>query len=293
MDIEKQIIEEYLERYDILPTTLYHYTSISGLLGVINSKSIWASDIQYLNDKDEFFHTINILEKKAAKSFKGRSQNKLKQQLYSLFKGIGILDEFDVYVFSLSEKGDLLSQWRGYCPNFGFSIAFDLKKLKKAVETNIETECILLPCFYDEKIKKDYVDQLFSSLLVAIAKFAMNEEVDYDKFEKVIFEYFKNLITTASIFKSASFSEEREWRLFLISRKENKNTQPDFRSGSSMIIPYVELNIGTNYSAMPISEIIVSPVPNQDISIKSTIKFLEHHGIKCPVSGSTIPFRKL
>ena len=32
---------------------LYHYTSLEGLLGVINSKSIWASHCKYLNDSLE------------------------------------------------------------------------------------------------------------------------------------------------------------------------------------------------------------------------------------------------
>ena len=35
--------------YDVMPTqTLYHYTSIDGLQGIVDSRSIWATEIQYL-----------------------------------------------------------------------------------------------------------------------------------------------------------------------------------------------------------------------------------------------------
>lgn len=36
------------------PRTLYHYTSDSGLLGIIETKSIWATNVRYLNDSKEY-----------------------------------------------------------------------------------------------------------------------------------------------------------------------------------------------------------------------------------------------
>jgi hypothetical protein len=39
---------------DSPPPILYHYTSQDGLLGILDSKSIWASKVQYLNDEQEF-----------------------------------------------------------------------------------------------------------------------------------------------------------------------------------------------------------------------------------------------
>ena len=61
---EKKIINKY---HKILPNKLYHYTSIDGLLGIIRNKNIWASDIQYLNDKEEFVRTIKLLRGKTLK----------------------------------------------------------------------------------------------------------------------------------------------------------------------------------------------------------------------------------
>ena len=35
------------------PKILYHYTTMDGLKGIIASKSLWATKIQYLNDASE------------------------------------------------------------------------------------------------------------------------------------------------------------------------------------------------------------------------------------------------
>jgi len=44
------------------PNLLYHYTTQTGLLGIIKSKEIWATHTQYLNDQRKFRHAISIIE---------------------------------------------------------------------------------------------------------------------------------------------------------------------------------------------------------------------------------------
>src|SRR6266568_442547 len=42
---------------------LYHYTSQEGLLGILSSKTLWATRIQSLNDSTEFAYTLALLKK--------------------------------------------------------------------------------------------------------------------------------------------------------------------------------------------------------------------------------------
>jgi hypothetical protein len=49
-------VKEILNRHP--PGILYHYTTQTGLLGIITSGEIWASHTQYLNDVREFPHAI-------------------------------------------------------------------------------------------------------------------------------------------------------------------------------------------------------------------------------------------
>src|ERR1017187_4720137 len=51
-------VKEILTRQP--PDVLYHYTTQTGLLGIVMSREIWASHTQYLNDVREFRHAIEI-----------------------------------------------------------------------------------------------------------------------------------------------------------------------------------------------------------------------------------------
>ena len=113
--------------YQVKPArTLYHYTSLSGLQGIVASRSIWETEIRYLSDAKELVQTLDILlglirnkyESSDAKKreFFGQLEKWLQERLVR-----GHL----VFVASFSEEGNLLSQWRGYSPiGKGVSLGF-------------------------------------------------------------------------------------------------------------------------------------------------------------------------
>ena len=59
-------LQEYGIQNKLPEIPLYHYSSTSGLLGMIKSKSIWMSNIRYQNDIEEykyiFYLTNEILK---------------------------------------------------------------------------------------------------------------------------------------------------------------------------------------------------------------------------------------
>src|SRR4051794_29757589 len=94
--------------------TLMHYTTDDGLLGILRTKSIWASHIFYLNDTSEYqliferardlVTRLNVLRNlaKEAPLLAGAIQTDLRPA------------GWDVFVASFSETWDDLSQWRAY-----------------------------------------------------------------------------------------------------------------------------------------------------------------------------------
>jgi hypothetical protein len=44
------------------PETLYHYTTQDGLLGIIQSRSLWATNVSYMNDSTEFDLFLGLLK---------------------------------------------------------------------------------------------------------------------------------------------------------------------------------------------------------------------------------------
>jgi hypothetical protein len=43
-----------------VPPLLYHYTDATGLLGIVQSRAIWATHIRYLNDAQEFDYAADL-----------------------------------------------------------------------------------------------------------------------------------------------------------------------------------------------------------------------------------------
>ena len=47
---------------DNIPTTLFHYTSLSSIINIINSKKIWLSHYRYLNDPKELKYGLDVIK---------------------------------------------------------------------------------------------------------------------------------------------------------------------------------------------------------------------------------------
>src|ERR1700683_5599994 len=105
-----RIIDQFLARK---PTkALYHYTSADGLLGIMQTKKIWATSVQHLNDAQEYKYGLGLLREEldarlnAERGPRNERYGELSKSLQS--EGGG-----PIYVACLLDQGDFLSQWRG------------------------------------------------------------------------------------------------------------------------------------------------------------------------------------
>lgn len=237
-------------------TLLYHYTSQSGMLGIVKDKSIWATDIKYLNDAAELQNAIELVRKEFRKRRELESQESAIIDQFSNHFESG-LNSFLIYcVFSLSQEGDLLSQWRSYCPESGgYSLGFDPSLLIEFVK---KPGFVLVKCQYDRNQHENIIRQLIDESVNAyknppngIANMAVEDF--FSKFRRI-----------CPMFKDPSFSDEQEWRLV----SNFPSLQPKFREGKSVIIPYKEL------------------------ARQSVLFMLNSHNIRdCNVVCSKIPYR--
>ncbi len=89
---------------------LYHYTSLSGVMGIVDKKALWASDIRFLNDAEELTHTSNLLQHEISKRIKQKNCNvKLLNQFRDWLSN-RITDGHMLFVTSFTANGNLLSQ---------------------------------------------------------------------------------------------------------------------------------------------------------------------------------------
>lgn len=283
---------------------LYHYTSQHGLLGILSSEAVWATNTHFLNDPTEFVHALAFAQSMASRAYNDDYSEHFGAALY---RSLDNMQGEDLYVSSFSEKPDLLSQWRGYCPGgSGYCIGFDQVLIAEYCE---EQGIRLEKCLYEHDDQlgavasiiftaRDcfpsipYTEEQFYSLPINEKLDAMEEirrqlkhELKSDG-DRVIEMACELLTGLASLFKHEGFHEEAEWRII--------SSRPDqevcFRPGPSYVIPFISLYL---LKAKPhaLKRVIVGPNPNQPRAEKAAKILVERYGYSADiVTSSAIPF---
>jgi hypothetical protein len=263
-------VKEILQRTP--PSILYHYTTQSGLLGIISGKDIWASHTQYLNDASEFRHALDLVkEELSAMESEGIRDETARKRLVEMHAALSPgMEGINVCVCSFSERGDVLSQWRAYGGSAsGFAIGFSgefLREISKKYGW-------LVPVIYDEREQRLLVRTLLEDVLQENLEPPGNEE-EYTPRGGNLLAYLNRY---APILKHKSFMEECEWRI--VTRPlQCTNTRFGYRSGASMLVPYFHLPLEGRES-LGIQEIVIGPTPHPNQSRDSVRGLLTKHGI--------------
>ncbi len=307
MDIVKKIKSQRIQK------PLYHYTSQTGLLGIISKKSIWATAINYLNDTLEFEYSMNLIREELkwlsdqirnGELGKVEEEGKYFKMIHDLFEySISqqfIKDHFYIFVVSFSENGDLLSQWRAYCPeNSGFNIGFDIKLIQDIVN---KQGFFVSRCLYDLEEQKAATKHLFTQWgllyienMGSFSALAKDNNIDAltDAVLEVASELIDAIVHLCPLLKHPSFVEEKEWRL--VSHPISvEHPQVKFREGSTMLVPYFDLHLAEEAGPLSIKSITIGPTSVSGMSYESLKAFLKAEKINYDkVEISKIPYRRL
>jgi hypothetical protein len=279
---------------------LYHYTSINGLLGIIESKSIWAANVLYLNDASELNYSLELLKDEIHKFINGIS-NALSHKHIFFDRILQDIPEwitsqrFAFFVSSFSEEGDLLSQWRGYCPGgIGFSLGFQSNRISEWCSK--QRNCTLKPCIYDENKQRKELRILIDKLVIRYEKEMTNYQqgLGADKEIELAVDFLLGFIKIAPTFKHPKFKEENEWRIIkdIFLRSQDEPILIKYRKGNSMVVPYIEIPLPSTGEIPFINKVIVGPTRDPILSKASIEMLLKSHNVKFDkVEYSTIPYR--
>ena len=304
MNFKRPILNDVLSRKPQNP--LYHYTTQAGLLGIINDRQIWATHTQYLNDRREFLHAVDLVrgeiqrlldEQDAGSGESSATRSEaLKKMLYSMSLSP---EHINVCVCSFSEDSDSLPQWRAYGGSSGFAIGFSTEVLGAAVQ---KQNFFLAQCIYDPKAQLDIVRALVEVVLDEhLSKEPATEHAELDE---VFWDTGGNLLSYlyqyAPMLKDQSFKEEREWRI--ISRPIFAQ-KLDFREGRSLIVPYYRLPLWEGAQKTHVHEIIIGPTRDGERSMRSISRLIKGRDVHnpslaweslssyTPIKLSQVPFR--
>lgn len=126
--------------------SLYHYTDAAGLLGIVESRSLWATDYRHLNDRKEYRIGAKLLKDELGK-------HRLAEKHRRAFERLVAETQKTCYVLSFSEMGDQLSQWRAHCPS-GNGYALGFKRSNALFASAKQHSFNLVRCAYDLQEQK-------------------------------------------------------------------------------------------------------------------------------------------
>lgn len=297
---------------------LYHYTSLEAFRQIITNRKVWATNSKYLNDTTEFQYGIDL-----AKEVYGELGSSHKST-YFTEDFIGSSELSSIYIFSLSNKKDLLSQWRAYCPDGGVSIGLNKHVLEIFAE---QQRCELVECIYDRQEQKrrllEFIEgqgqpnyQEFLKVLATFKHPAFAEEEEYRLISKEIGAqslYYENLPYKPYRWRTTNtmFIKYVEFAIYDLDVTELAEIYPDLSEEErrekcfSSKVPMGEYGDGSlPYGSVPYREIIAGPSIHQQLAKNAISEFIEenirYEGLKTRggtkpkkirVESSTIPYR--
>ncbi len=271
--------------------TLYHYTSLGGLLGIVNSGKLRASDIRYMNDSAELRHTLDLLRNHITRRImSGTDSPSLLNQLLEWLSH-RIVSGPMLFGASFRANGNLLSQWRGYSVHGkGVSLGFDPQHIRECAASQ---QFEVGRCLYNEARQQKLIEQIVS----VIERLALDAgPADAESAWRSVFEKVEaDLLRIAAILKHPSFEEEQEWRIVSPVMTDCTKQPVYFREGNSMLVPYYAFDLKAPASGrLSLDHVYLGPTGNSELSVKSVALFLQKQDAipARGISDCQIPYRQ-
>lgn len=282
---------------DIPKETLYHYTSFKGLLGIVDSGALWASDVRYMNDSAEMKHTADLIRADISQRVaSGHNNPKLLNQFLN-WVSYRMTNGHMLFGASFRSNGNLLSQWRSYSSlGKGVSLGFNPNYILQCAERQ---SFQVGKCIYEPAEQMDLIKQIVDVVEILAEKHEENLDESKKQLSQSYYDVFEeietDLLRIAAILKHPSFQEEEEWRIVSPVITDYVLSPVLFREGASMLVPYFEFNLTLGqHESIIMEHIFLGPTPNIILSMNSLTLYLSKKGIKPRegISYCQIPYRQ-
>lgn len=270
-------------------TTLFHYCNSETLHSIVTNRSIWLCSLTCSNDTQEGKILAKILQEVAKDH--GSPHPKFASFVESLDY---IFDIYDGLGLCLSEKPDLLSQWRGYANDArGFSIGFNkeyLNRLAEKLMSEDKSSFVVEKIIYDMREQKEIAAPIYKQFESAMKEAENIEDTDQKKIlynTAMTIGMIQSLVNLFKL-KSNAFSEEQEWRV--IGHYTAGDTDDcKFRVVNDRIAPYKSIFL-EDFGLPVIDKVIIGP---RNLTETKTLQhFLEINGFNdVKIEKSSLSYR--
>jgi Protein of unknown function (DUF2971) len=288
-----------------MPDVLYHYTGFSGFEGILRSRELWATDIQFLNDSQEFHFAHSEVLKEIDRQIVG-ADPQTSMELSHIRRLLSFAGVGSSYIVSFTRGNDKLSLWRGYSrTGGGVSLGFSRRWIEQQLG-----QFRLVQCLYEQSEQQRAIQTMLETCMEEIARDRSsnstqpaNREMLFGGDAQIFVR--DQFLRLAPRLKHPKFEEEDEWRLVLTSRGQSP---ADLRTriGANTLIPYSAYplggrRLGADTSALihfdGLHSVLVGPNSHPEhLLIKAVQDAFGAHGLSrhhLSIGCSRIPFRSV
>lgn len=299
-----------------LPEIIYHYTSMTNTLNILQSGELWASDLRYCNDATETRYGRDLVLDRVAQLAGQIRRDRVPQPMGATPETYDTGDEpeffaaiFDeivagqrnlssdnwsmAYGVAFATQGDQLSQWRGYAPG-GCAIGVDPSQLVRRFPAfGLESE------FRVVGYGPAGIEDVYQAIVTAVAPPGRTSmSFDPDPYHPL---RSRNKASRALLsIKDVGFAEEEEVRLLLSlpGHYHGEGTDIDADEGvegwrvssAGLFVPFFTVPINRE----AIKEIWVGPGVHRDRNVTALRRYLAAGnalGVQAEIRPSAIPFQ--
>lgn len=252
------VLARLTDRWAIVPEpradpdrVVWHHTSADGLLGILRSRTVWATSLRSLNDRKEFTYGQRLFDR-VLKSISDKMRPWEQRFLnYHFPRDLSESMRLDSYVFCATQTPDSLNQWQHYSRSQGYAIGF---RLNSGLSANRDLDQAIVndsPWFhmvYKPKQQKARAETALRWILENLG----------DQPPRIVRQVGYNFLASIlSSFKHPAFAAEFELRASV----DDFRRRVAFRPGVRGLVPYIpasfcspdqpdEINAGTRVVAI-------------------------------------------
>lgn len=272
-----------------LPPMLWHYTNRRGLLGILESRTIWATDARHLNDSSELAFAVDLFCELATER-RESAKSEIERTLYGLLyeEARRFWGASQAFVASLSAVRDDLSQWRAYGERgAAYALGFDSATLVSLCDTGSPFGLVVSEYAAGEQ-RRILGELLAQASRRASAVRDLTPSTQQD-LRSVALQTAMQLCITGLSLKHPKFGAEQEWRLISL---PSERRRVRFRDGRSHVALFQEITLGDSVASSPLREVLIGPSPHAELDREAVRGALVAEGAPLiRVTNSEIPFR--
>jgi len=287
--VTKSLFESFKPDPAKVPTTLWYYTSGATLIAMMQSQSLWATQVSCLNDESEYRYLFDLLFDKVNASTSTDNNLSVLHQHIEKAKARERQSNSYWFVCSFCKERDDLNLWRGYAGGEGgCAIAFDVQKLFR--------RWWLLPVLYCKQKQNDLVVTLVDKMDKFFVDGLSKDQTSESWAEEFFAAWEDQISAIAPLMKHPKFRAENEWRfLHTLEAPEQRNLK--YQQRGTAITRHLPLCFQAWVDSLPrlVTEIMVGPSRHKQMSKSSIENLLQScgYGDAIKVTLSEIPFRSL